>query len=61
MFRCHVCGQGPEEGVSTYRQNEKGQPGIFACMTHTRVDVDPVVERLVAAIEKKDLPPEKVH
>lgn len=31
---CAVCGKGPPDGVSVFRMNEKGGPGLWACNEH---------------------------
>lgn len=51
MIKCHVCGQGPEDGVSVFRQNAKGEPGVFACDKHSK-PTDPATLRVVSAIEE---------
>ena len=61
MFQCHVCGQGPRDGVSTYRQNEKGQPGVFACIAHTQKSPDELVAKIVAQIERKGIDKGELH
>jgi len=48
---CHVCGRGPEGGFSVFRQNEKGQPAIWACIEHYDRALDPTVASIVRAIE----------
>jgi hypothetical protein len=52
MAKCYVCGAGPEDGTTVYRQNEKGQVGIWACGKHRRDTPDPVVEEIVQIIEQ---------
>lgn len=53
---CVICGRGPREGVSVFRINEKGVPGLWACRQHikqtdgTRPDEN--LLRVVEAIEK---------
>jgi len=56
VSKCCVCQKGPEEGVSLYRINEKGVPGIWACMKHlkqTGAPVDPELDELVRVLEGK--------
>lgn len=31
---CEVCGKGPAQGVSVFRANAKGVPGIWRCRAH---------------------------
>lgn len=33
-MRCAVCERGPMQGVSIFRMNAKGQPGLWACNEH---------------------------
>lgn len=49
---CHVCGLGPAVGVTVYRQNETGIPGVWACRAHSTVPLDPETQDLIDAIEK---------
>lgn len=51
MINCEVCGQGPQQGITVYRQNEKGIKGQWRCAEHSKVIPDPVVEEVVKAIE----------
>lgn len=34
MFECAVCGRGPSDGITVYRMNAKGEPGLWACNEH---------------------------
>lgn len=34
--RCEVCNKAPWEGVNLFRQNAKGQPGIWRCTEHDK-------------------------
>ena len=52
-FGCHVCGKHPRDGHSTFRQNEKGVPGIYACDEHDKRR-DAVTHEAVASIEARD-------
>ena len=50
-MKCEVCGLGPVEGVTVYRQNVRGEVGRWRCREHNDVAVEPEVERLVSVIE----------
>jgi hypothetical protein len=50
-MKCMVCGKGMADGVSLFRQNPKGEAGIWACRAHRRDVPDPTVERIVNAVE----------
>jgi hypothetical protein len=54
-MHCVICKKGPPEGVSVFRINEKGVPGLWACKRHIdQTDApkpDPVVAEIVSAIE----------
>lgn len=50
-MKCEICGKGISDGTSLYRQNEKGQPGVWRCRVHVTAPVDPIVEEVVEAIE----------
>lgn len=52
-MKCMICGLGMAEGVSLFRQNKKGEPGIWACRQHRMQKPDPEVEQIVAVIEAK--------
>lgn len=55
---CEICNRGPErEGITLFRQNEKGVPGIWRCAVHVTADVDPDVAEIVTIIERNG-PPE---
>jgi hypothetical protein len=56
MATCEICGRGPAPehgGISVFRHNEKGQPGIWRCAVHNDAPVDPEVAEIVIAIERK--------
>lgn len=53
-MKCMVCGRGMADGVSLFRQNPKGEAGIWACREHRREAVDPTVESIVGAVESVD-------
>jgi len=52
-MKCMVCGKGMSEGVSLFRTNEKGVPGIWACRVHMPAgkSIDPTVDKIVTIIE----------
>lgn len=53
---CVVCKKGLSEGVTLYRINAKGQPGLWACLKHrsqTDAPVDHELDRIVNALERK--------
>lgn len=57
-MKCAVCNRGPAEGISIFRMNEKGQPGLWACNEHKdhfdgRIDDD--LAKLVRTLEGKKL------
>lgn len=54
-MKCEICGKGPVEGVSVFRQNELGVVGIWRCTEcrKTRVDnapIDPEVQQITNII-----------
>lgn len=56
MSTCAVCHRGPVEGVSIFRMNATGQPGLWACNDHKdHFDgrVPDEVAEIVRAIEGK--------
>lgn len=56
--KCHICGRGIFDGISVYRQNEKGQPAIWACLEHSK-PLDPDLVRSIAQAENDLLKPTK--
>jgi hypothetical protein len=55
MRGCLFCGKGLREGVSLFRINVKGQPGVWACKKHikqTDAEIDPVVLEIVSTVEE---------
>ena len=56
-MKCLFCQKGVAQGVSLYRVNAKGQPGVWACAAHigqTDATVDPVVREIAGALNPKD-------
>lgn len=52
-MKCWWCGKGPIEGVSVYRQNQKGQKGVWACSVHNAVELPEDVKTITEAVEGK--------
>lgn len=52
MATCMICGKGPHHGTTLFRQNPKGEAGIWACMAHSQQIAAPEVNKLVAVIER---------
>ena len=46
-----TCGARASQGVNLYRQNERGEVGIWACAPHSK-PVDDELVRVVAAVQK---------
>ena len=60
MMQCVICKKGPAEGVTVFRINAKGKPGLWACAKHrsqTDAPVDPELDNLVAVLEGRQMPP----
>jgi hypothetical protein len=51
--KCHVCGKGPQECVTVFRQNEKGGPGSWACEEHATIAPDPTTKAVTDALTQK--------
>ena len=55
-MKCEVCHRGPEQGITLYRVNPKGEIGRWRCDHHMdelqRNGVDPEVGEVVKAIER---------
>lgn len=55
-MKCLFCQKGPAQGVSLFRVNAKGQPGVWACERHIgQTDSQPNadVATLVNALSRK--------
>lgn len=50
-MKCHVCGKTPQEGTNLYRQNAKGEKGVWACAAHSK-PVDDKLVNIVAQLQK---------
>ena len=46
---CLFCKQGPAQGVTVFRVNAKGQPGVWACERHMK-QTDTVIPADVKAV-----------
>jgi hypothetical protein len=49
-MKCHICGKPPSDGTNLFRQNAKGQVGVWACAPHSK-PVDDELVRIVANIQ----------
>ena len=57
-MKCIFCQKGLAEGVALYRINQKGVPGVWACLADrpkTDAPIDPEVDRLIRAIEGRPI------
>lgn len=52
MFTCAFCGDDARFGVALFRQNPKGETGIWACKEHSRAPIDPGVEQITSCIAR---------
>ncbi len=55
MFECEVCKRGPADGVTTFRVNQKGEPGVFRCSGHAApaTDLKALTDDIEVALEEK--------
>jgi hypothetical protein len=54
MSHCLFCRRGLKDGVSLFRVNAKGQPGVWACERHigqTDAKVDPITREITDIIQ----------
>jgi hypothetical protein len=54
-MKCLFCNLGPADGVSVFRINAKGQPGVWACasdLPKADTRVDPATRAVVEHIEQ---------
>lgn len=49
---CEVCGRSPAGGTTLYRQNPKGEPGIWACGEHNIAVVHPDVAAAIKGLRR---------
>lgn len=55
-YVCLFCRKGPSDGVSIFRINAKGQPGVWACREHkkmTDAPRDDALDNIVRVLEPK--------
>lgn len=52
-MNCEKCGKGMKDGVTLYRQNPKGETGVWRCSACNRTPVDPETAELIVVIEGK--------
>lgn len=50
-MKCHICGKASWQGFNLYRQNPKGEAGIWACAAHSK-PVDDELVNIVANLQK---------
>jgi hypothetical protein len=48
---CEICGAGPRDGVTVYRQNPKGEKGRWRCILHNQARISSDVLDIVEIIE----------
>ena len=48
-MQCFKCGKSPAQGINLYRQNTKGEVGVWACAAHSK-PVDDELVRIVKAL-----------
>jgi hypothetical protein len=46
-----MCGKKPQDGFNLYRQNQKGDVGVWACSSHSKPIEDELVH-LVGVLQK---------
>jgi hypothetical protein len=56
-MKCFNCLKSPADGTNLYRQNAKGEIGIWACAAHS-IPVEDELVKLVAALQQCNRPPE---
>ena len=52
MSACCICNKGPQQGVTVFRVNAKGVPGIWACDKHLKQTDAPKVDAEVREITR---------
>lgn len=55
-MECYVCKKTPAQGTNLYRQNKKGEKGIWACSQHSK-PVDGQLTQIVGYLQKHRSPP----
>lgn len=43
-MKCEICGKGPSDGTNLFRQNPKGETGIWRCAAHSKPVEDDLVK-----------------
>lgn len=51
-MKCQTCNKGFRDGVGLFRQNAKGEAGVWACAEHRKAPVDAEVQEIVTLVEK---------
>ena len=52
-MKCEICGKSPSNGTTAlFRQNAKGEIGIWRCEEHNRKQADHEVAQLVAELQR---------
>lgn len=49
-MKCRTCGRGMADGAALFRQNAKGEVGIWECELHNKAPVDEGVSNIVGLI-----------
>lgn len=49
-MKCEVCAKGMPEGVTLWRQNAKGEIGIWRCTACNKLPRDPEIVEIVEAV-----------
>lgn len=50
-MKCEICNLGPSDGVTVFRQNPKGEKGIWRCGDHTTTAPPREVVEIAAAFD----------
>lgn len=48
---CEICKRGIADGIALFRQNPKGEKGIWRCREHNQAAIDPEVNDIVTVVE----------
>lgn len=52
-MNCYKCKKGIDEGIALFRQNPKGETGVWACAECNTQPIDPEVQEIVNAVQEK--------